>query len=293
VVGDTVRVCGSGWAEPVPVCDYHFFFDGVEVAPPQPDGLFGPPNSSFVVPASAAGQHSVRVDLSLTADGTLIQSRQVPFLVVASKSQPISASVMDGGHSIRIEYDPSKACIPDCTEIYFIQTRNTRRILNDGTDEHLPYNEPPHNWPNGSQIEDWFVNDVAIDRIFGSAVPYYGIPPGAARVGKKDGIRLTTARMDDRPTRSDRVYAANVVTIRILFDVNAFCGAGDAAGLWLGNFTWQWSRNRGVADARGTVTLGAPSDAQPTPAFLAALSRWIDRNPGFRLPVPRFQDCVQ
>ncbi len=44
IVGAPFLITGSGWAEPVPVCEYVFFFDGTEFTPRQPDGLFGPPN---------------------------------------------------------------------------------------------------------------------------------------------------------------------------------------------------------------------------------------------------------
>ena len=42
-MGTSFVIGGSGWAEPNPVCDYRFYFDGAEFAPRQPDGLFGPP----------------------------------------------------------------------------------------------------------------------------------------------------------------------------------------------------------------------------------------------------------
>src|SRR6266849_2081166 len=57
----TVAIKGSGWAEPSPPCRYLFSLDGTSVAPDQQDGLFGPPNSSFVVPAGAsAGNKTFR-----------------------------------------------------------------------------------------------------------------------------------------------------------------------------------------------------------------------------------------
>ncbi len=294
-VGDSINVCGSGWAEPDPVCEYIFILNGAEVAPRQPDGLYGPPNTSFTVPNVAAGTYELLVELRLTGkETTLIQSKTTPFKVVDATQQPLSGATSDGGSAITITYDPSKACKGECSKIYFIQSRNTRRILDDGTDEHLPYNEEPHNWPNGDQIEEWFVNDVAIDRIYGKAFPYYGIPPGAATVGSTAGGAggaAVNADMSDQPQRSDDVYAADVKTIKIIFDVNCFCGEGDAAGTWLGNFTWEWSRDKGAASTKGTVTLGSATDTQPSAAFLASLDKWIEKNPGFVLPTTNYPGC--
>jgi len=292
-VGDTIEICGSGWAEPDPVCDYWFLLDGTEVAARQPDGLFGPPNTTFVIPTIAVGDHTVRTELRLTEDATLLQARNKTLKVIDAAQQPLSATRSDSNHRINITYDPEKACFNECTKIYFIQTRNTRRILDDGTNEHLPYNEEPHSWANGDAIESTFVNDVAIDRIYGKPVPYYGIPPGAAQIGSKVEIGPSQpAKMSDRPKRSDASYAANVDTIKILFEVNAFCGEGEEAGKWLGsNLTWEWSRDKGAADSRGTVTVGAVTDSQPTPAFHAALNKWKEKNPAFKLPKPKFMDC--
>src|ERR1051325_5507674 len=61
--GSTAHISGSGWAEPQPPCTYFFYFDGAEVAASQADGLFGPPNRDFTVPAGAmAGDHIVKVE---------------------------------------------------------------------------------------------------------------------------------------------------------------------------------------------------------------------------------------
>lgn len=298
---DPVRVCGSGWAEPVPVCYYEFLFDGTQVAPNQPDGLFGPPDATFNVPSVAAAEYDVTVNLRLSSDDSLLQTVTKPFQVVDVAAQmPLTATSPSTG-TIRIEFDPSKTCLPgDCEEIVFIQTRNTRRIRMNGADEHLPYNEAPHSWPNGDAIEATFVNDVAIDRIYGKPVPYYGIPPGAATIGKSTGGGMTTvtARMSDTPRRGDGSYFdhptddnLDVVTIKILFEVHVFCAKGDAAGTLLGKITWEWERDKGRADTFGDVTIGAASTSQPSAAFTAALDKWIEKNPAFKLPQQKFPGC--
>lgn len=301
VVGDPVRVCGSGWAEPDPVCYYQFLFNGSQVAPNQPDGLFGPPDTTFDVPNVAVGEYDMTVDLRLSFDDSLLQTVTKPFQVIDAATQmPLVATNPSTGR-IRIEFDPSKTCLPgDCDELVFIQTRNTRRIRMNGADEHLPYNEAPHSWANGDAIEATFVNDVAIDRIYGKPVPYYGIPPGAATIGKStDGGAMTTkAVMQDTPHRGDGSYFdhptddnLDVVTIKILFEVHVFCAKGDAAGTYLGKITWEWARNKGRADTFGDVTIGAASTAQPSGAFTAALNKWIEKNPAFKLPQSNFPGC--
>ena len=299
--GDSIEICGSGWAEPVPPCDYWFLLNGTEVTPRQPDGLFGPPNTFFTIPDIPPGNYPVLTELRLTKGGALIQAKQKTLEVVDKTEQPLSAALADSDHAIRITYDPDKACFNECTAIYFIQTRNTRRILDDGTNEHLPYNEAPHFWDNGGEIEATFVNDVAVDRVYSGQVPYYGIPPGAAQVGSKVPIGPSQpAWLYDRPQRPDSVYADNVNTIKINFEVNVFCGAGEMAGRWLGSrMTWMWSRDEGLdPETRGTVTIGAIEDGQPTGAFTAALDKWIELQPGlipgnprFDLPESPFEQC--
>jgi len=305
-VGDTVKVCGSGWAEPSPGCYYTFLFDGPEVASRQPDGLFGPPNRSFIVPMAAVGNHMVTVELRLSSDDSLLQSKTEPFKVIDGSDLPISATSPSTGN-IDIQFDPSKGCITgDCDEIVFLQTRNPRRIRMNGSDTHLPYNEAPHQWPHGTEIEATFVNDIAIDRIYGRPVPYYGLPGGAATVGKSiQGGAMTNATMQDEPKRGDDSYFVdpmdannNVVTLAIHFDVHAYCAKGDAAGAYLGHITWSWSRNKGRVDGMGMpdflgdVTIGAADTMQPSAAFLAALNAWIAANPGFKLPMSKFPGCI-
>src|SRR5712691_10825296 len=106
--GDKVCITGSGWAEPNPVCRYTFALDGNSVAPDQPDGLFGPPNSSFIVPAIADGTHTVRVQLRQNSPDTLLQE-QTASLKVQTGGAPLSAA-FPGGAEVDVTFDPSKAC---------------------------------------------------------------------------------------------------------------------------------------------------------------------------------------
>jgi len=86
--GDKVCIQGSGWAEPNPVCRYTFKFDGTTVATDQPDGLFGPPNKQFTVPAVPDGPHTVHVELRLNSPDSLLQQKDAPFTVVSTAPNP-------------------------------------------------------------------------------------------------------------------------------------------------------------------------------------------------------------
>src|SRR5437867_1496276 len=80
VAGSSVTITGSGWAEPQPVCDYFFFFDGKALldasgAPVvQPDGLFGRPNRTATIPADATPgeEHTICVEIRLSWVGRLL-----------------------------------------------------------------------------------------------------------------------------------------------------------------------------------------------------------------------------
>lgn len=104
-VGTLVQITGSAWLEPQPVCHYRFLFDHPnpgqfkeDIAPRQPDGLFGPPNSSFTVPNdSKPGPHKVRVQLFLDS-GEFLQQEQQPFTVIGVEYQgKTDCSVLDSG----------------------------------------------------------------------------------------------------------------------------------------------------------------------------------------------------
>ena len=138
--GDKVCISGSGWAEPNPVCRYTFAFDGTSVAPDQPDGLFGPPHTSFIVPAATDGKHTVHVELRLDSPDQLLQQKDAPFTVVTAAGTPtVSGAAAAGtggaGQSITLTFDPSKGCSSSCQKIVFIQT--VRRFINTATGEKL------------------------------------------------------------------------------------------------------------------------------------------------------------
>ncbi len=85
------QITGANWPEPAPPCHYRFILEGVsvpfasqEVAARQPNGLFGPPNTMFTIPATARpGEYRVRVELhDDPPPGGLLASAEIPFFVV-------------------------------------------------------------------------------------------------------------------------------------------------------------------------------------------------------------------
>ncbi len=290
IAGTTVvQVTGSGWAEPQPICEYLFYFDGAEVAARQPDGLYGPPNSSFTIPAGAAiGCHIVKVELRLTSGGQLLQCRQDTIRVVAAQANPWTVTLGADSSSIHIEFDPTNVCdIGACDAIYFVQTRMCSGTRNDGTTRRVTYTE--QGWAHAASIDsDFTAAGIAIDRIYGKPVPYYGQPGGASVVGKS-GKRPKVATMDDQPSRPDDAYPAaadTIVRLTISFEVDVFCGSGAGQGTWMGRLTWSWTRAKGAAGGGlGKITTGTGTRDQPTQNLLDALNLWDTRH-NFNLPMP-------
>jgi hypothetical protein len=287
IAGTTsIDITGAGWAEPSPPCEYIFYLNGVEVAPRQPDGLFGPPAAAFTIPpGTPAGCHIVKVELRITDTQALVQCRQDTLRVLVAEADPWTVTLEADSSGITIDFDPTAICdIGVCDAVYFIQTRKLTGTRNNGTTRSVTYVE--QGWANGNRIDSTFTGaGVAIDRIFGAPVPYYGQPAGSSSVGSS-GKRPVVASMFDRPQRPDASYPTmpdTIVKLTLDFEVNVFCGAGADRGKFMGRFTWQWMRSKGAASGRGKVTTGATSRSQPTATFGPALDLWNMKN-NFTLP---------
>src|SRR6266404_3967945 len=103
-VGTKVCLTGSAWAEPLPICHYTFAFDGAKVAPNQPDGLYGPPFTSFLVPAAADGDHPVLVQLILDSNGSHLQQKSTNFKVQSNIPNPFTNTKTPGGNEIDFNF---------------------------------------------------------------------------------------------------------------------------------------------------------------------------------------------
>jgi hypothetical protein len=278
-----VCITGSGWAEPQPVCRYTFALDGTTVAPDQPDGLFGPPNSSFIVPAGAAvGPHTVRVELRLNSPDNLLQAQEKPFTVVSALADPWAATTTSGADiDSNFNGDQSTVCVSPCTKIVFIQVYQQFAIKND--DSQVATNDSFWGLPAGRDAD--FTSDLfVLDRIFGKTIPYYHDGAGS---GNNVGGN-TPATTNDAPVQGS--FPAGFKGIKINFETAAFCAAGDDAGRYFGKILWTFQQNQG--DVSGTSTLVSTSRDQPSADFTAAVAKWVS-NPAhpYTLPTPTASAC--
>lgn len=289
--GDKICISGSGWAEPNPVCRYTFAFDGASVAPDQPDGLFGPPNTSFTVPAGASpGNHTVRVQLRLNSPDNLLQQKDKPFKVVSGNKDPWTQKSGAGG-TMNVTFDPTDVCdIGPCDKIVFIQTKQPIGVKADNKTRPLTHAE--QGWPNAAALDGDLSNGYSVDYVVGEADPYYnGDDP---QDGTQQGVQGTppkAATMDDTPNRADGNYPADIAKIRLSFEVNAFCAVGEIAGKYLGRVFWTWERAKGASGTTGTIS-GISSDrGTPSASATAALAKWATNHGNFAVPQPKPSSC--
>ena len=279
--GDTVvAVLGSGWQEPPPPCEYIFYFDGVEVAPRQPDGISGPPSASFEVPTTAStGMHTVRVELRLIEDGSLIQWCQVPFKVVDQTGNPWKVTVTGG--KIEISFDTKDACdSPQCDHIFLIQT--VRTTGSGPSQPPRPITPSEIGIPGGSSLNgDQDASGNAVDETAGSRDPYYNGRDVSADRGPETGRGTNTSQlqlpseMTDEPRVPDQNFPPGIETITMEFEVNVYCESGAAGGQWLGRYTWTWTRTKGSpGNPFGTATPGTGTRSQPSSTFEQTVNQW-------------------
>lgn len=283
IKGSTLTIGGSGWAEPVPVCEYIFFFGGVEFTPRQPDGLFGPPNMGAVIPDVVVGEYIVKVELRLLDEGaTLIQCRQVKFKVLDAVEDPWDSGISTpGNNSIDLKFDPANVCdITPCSKIVFVQTIKMTGQKSDGTVRNLTFAE--QGWSKSVPLDADVTNaGWTVDYVTGEKDPYYNGDDGGdiGTQGLQNGTPKT-ATMNDGPTRGDGSYPADIVKIILDFEVAAYCAAGQNKSEYLGTTTWKWERPKGGTI---TVTKTAGSRSAPSKNFTDALSKW-GANHTFSLP---------
>ena len=282
IPGSTVRITGSGWAEPVPVCEYLFKFDNTEFASRQPDGLFGPPDTTTTVPAGAvAGEHDIKVELRLIEGGTLLQCRKVPFKVVAAIKDPWAGGIATSGGGITVNFDPKDVCdVEPCKKIVMIQVKRPLGEKADGTTRPLTHTE--QGFRNAAALDsDLTASGYSVDYIHGEADPYYNGDDAADSVqqGFQNGMPKKSI-IKDTPGRSDGAYPAGIVKIILEFEVGVFCAEGQSKGQLFGTMTWEWERAKG---GTATATSLSSSRSAPSANFTAALNKW-NTNHGFTLP---------
>ena len=285
IAGDPFTIGGSGWAEPVPPCDYLFFFDGTTVAPDQPDGLFGPPNAAATVPAVPVGNYKVKVELRITEDGTLVQCRQTNFKVVDSITDPWMNNVTVnppafGAGVITAEFDPTNVCdVTPCTDIRLIQTIQQTGVKIDGSGTRVlsfaeqGFPDPDTATAVHEQDEEVTAAGHVIDTMWGANNPGYPHPaPGSPLSGVQNGTP-TSASMGDKPGRPLSSFPADINKIILNFEINAFCAAGQNKGDFLGQVKWTWEQ---IPGGTPTATLVSQNRNAPSQQFLDALNKWAD-----------------
>ena len=284
--GDPFHIGGRGWPEPPPPCTYTFFFDGADFGvPPQPDGLFGPPDQSATVPAGATeGKKPVRIDLRLNDDNSLQGSASADFCVVADTTGMLTGAP-SGTNGIDVTYKPS--CKNKCTKIMFIQTLNEIGTKDDDTTALAL----PSTWGfPAAQDNDYGVTPamdaVRVDRLHGRTQPYYGgdgAGLGNQTMGKSDGCNITDATMHDAPSQSDDSYPAGFKKLTLNFTSHVFCVAGEDAGKFYGSIGWVWMKSKGGMEMV-TIGMGTPT-GDPSATARGAMDRWAT-NHGFMIPSP-------
>jgi hypothetical protein len=285
-----VCVVGSGFGEPQPPCHYRFLFDGKTVAPDQPDGLFGPPRQSFIVPAGTApGRHKVRVELRLDESDKLLQAAEAQFKVVSASKDPWSATVT--GPRIKLQFNPTDVCdVTPCKKIVLIQAMSGMGTKPDGTTEPVDWKQWHH--LNGADLEANKINNVTIDSTEGDQDPYYNggsDPNDLGKPGKQNGSPTPSTTSDTVSYTEDIGFKAGFSKLTINFEVAAFCAQGANAGQFLGILKWRWEREKGNAEV---ITVVSKTRDNPSQGFLDALNKWgTNPNHPFSPPKSKVQGC--
>lgn len=284
--GTMVTITGSGWREVDPPCHYEFYFDGMKVAPDQPNGV--PPAATFTVPANAAvGDHCVRVELRIDESNQLVQSAETKFKVVGASKDPWAGGAnvsTEGGEAggIRIVFDPKDACnVSPCKKIVMIQVVRNIGQRQDGTERVLSATEI--NLPNGSQIDmNMTTEGYTVDYQHGDSTPYYNNESGPNQNPGRQSDNSARSIMVDDPGALDANYPSDIVTRIYEYEVGVFCAEGHDAGQFFGSVKWRWVRSRG-GTATASVVPNSLSQGEPSMNFMKALEKWT-MNQMFPLP---------
>jgi hypothetical protein len=310
VAGATaVCVAGAGWPEPELPCHYDFFLDSEKVAPDQPDGLQGPPATSFTIPAATSeGEHPVRVDLRLNQGGRIVAGPVTKTLkvVTSEATSSISHSVMpsEAGSSEGIRVNFKCDCAATCDQITFIQTVQRLAIVNGEETFTSLADYPATCYPNRAPRAALETDPmrVRVDQWWSLSAPYYNVGDSGAlpAIGEKtrhgqlgDCTGSQTAELVDRPdtpvTCFPTLEGGFATKVILRFEVAPFCVAGADAGKFLGQVL-NWEQHQFPGET-GTVPVVSSRAGQPTAEFLEALDLWVDAKYPGKLPKPMAAAC--
>lgn len=314
-----VCVTGSGWAEPAPPCFYRFFFNGNQsVFPDQPDGLFGPPNRSFIVPAGTApGNYPIKVELRITSNNQLLQKKEsgdsffnfsfpffhtIPlFKVVASSADPFMPAPFNTANRLDIAFDPTDVCeVGTCSKIAFIQVGQIVGLKTDGTTEVILKPSEMKGFPAAVEAEyeaNTSASKFFLDRAGVRATPYFGgngAGTGHWVMGSNDGTPIVVGKMDDTPNLPSGPKAAGFKKLTVNFETAVFCVQGPDKGRFYGIVKWKYETDTFSGGTLNTSTfISATKNAQPSGNFMGALNAWL-ANPNhasFKLPTTGLPQC--
>jgi hypothetical protein len=285
--GSVANITGSGWAEPAPACDYLFYFDGALVAS-QPDGLFGPPDQNFVVPAGASvGEHTVSVELRITGSNELLQCRKTCFTVTPPATfDPWLGNISVVGNGITVAFDPTNVCsVTPCDKLVMIQTVTNIGVLADGSTRFLSYADYNTTAFGDPALRDAdVINGRTVDYVPPELDPYYN--GDDSQDNPTQGIQSCAMQVEssirDAPNCSDGCYPSDIVTIIWDFEVGVFCAQGHNGGEWVGSMKWHWERPLGGTPVASFVSA---SIDPPSSGFMAALALWDTNHGPFTLPI--------
>src|SRR5262249_41248031 len=142
-------------------------------------------------------------------------------------------------------------------------------------------------FPNAATLDADVINGRLVDYLVGETDPYYN-GDDAGFDGGVQGVQnsaTTAATMDDTPNRSDANYPADIVKIRLNFEVAAFCAAGEDKGKYFGRLFWTWERDKGAGATTGTTSGISADRQQPSQGFIDAVTKW-NTNHGFTNKFP-------
>jgi len=222
-----------------------------------------------------------------------LQQKDAPFTVVSTAPNPWTP-LPAAGAGINLTFNPSNVCdVSPCTSIVYIQVKQPIGVKADGTTRALTHAE--QGFPNAATLDGDLASGRSVDYIVGEADPYYN-GDDASDVGGAKGVQGPTpasATMSDHPRRSDGTYPADIVTIRLNFEVAAFCRSGEDKGKYFGRLLWNWERTKGAATTDGTTSGITADRLQPTAGFTAAVTKW-NTNHSFtsKFPSPTTVACA-
>jgi hypothetical protein len=257
---------------------------------------------TVVAPVATPGGVDVRLTVGENSEGACVRAR---YTIVGSFQDPWKGVKHQGASAapayrdsmwVDVSFNPAHLCgFPAADTIHLIQTITQKGVDSSGRDRPLKYSEVRHWKRNAAQLDyRQTVGGTRVDSPLSSLTPYM---TAALATGRSDTDALFSAgswdpvsrearpaRFVDGPIREDSHFPADIATIVLEYEVNAFGTHGPARGRWLGKWRWTWRRARG---GTASVEYHHPLSYElPSREFQDALWKWRKAQPFFSLPQP-------